>query len=701
MQIPFEGNPIGYAITSGAPPTPPSPPMPTSGLVFYAPLSGAAQYADTGQSLINVNGTYTTQNGIPCIYVGQTDPYSYIYAPADTLPDGNASRTASFWLKTDTPSQWASTGYGYENQNQGWIHRMTGFSQYGSDFIYNVDNAANVWHHIVITYDADDSGLMKAYVDGEYVDSKYWGSLDTGAVGTNLYIGCSDNMREFTGCHYFASYRIYDRVLTQEEITALSKEFTQEGVITAEDMTTTFYQKDNSQGITYTSTYTPTFTIISGTLPNEISFNTSTGVFSGSAPTDQDHQYNLVVRISAENSTSVDVNVTINTVAVARIDFYGDTFNFTTEASESQYVNVYYSDEPVTLEYYSGTMPSGVTFDGAYFNSDGTQTASETQYVTLKATSDHNQDGVTAEFTINVNLNQLGLSNKTLTFYTDDGQVTKTLKYTTTNAITPVWSIISGSLPSGVTFDTTSGAFTSDGTQTADVSGTVGVQVASSTGCSAPASAVVTLDVVSGAASIPQDYVFYAPFDNVTDTTDETGNTGIEFGNSEYVTAETYMNIPCVKSSAGQTIATLSKTINQLATREGTISLWFNVSEVYGTFYFIGDYNNFRIVLLPNNNVIESTLGNNVGGRTEVQSGFIGYEWVNYVFTWDVANGVSNAYKNGVIKDTQSCFGNAYGSSFHIRGYDIVRIAAMRIYDRALNDSEIAALASEFTPIYS
>lgn len=691
-------------------------PMPTSGLVFYWDMTDKnALSANTGQEKTFIGDidnclTNDVNSGLSCIYCENNSSYNYINFENPGIPYGDAERTVSIWANYKNDSSFTSTNGGLlmkygplsPEQYKWWV-----FAPYWIDSAYvsynftlTSDFSAYKWYNFIVTF---SNGTLKLYVNGSLESQIDNCTIDS--VSENLRLFGAAWGDDKTNEAWLTALRIYDRVLTQEEITTLASEFTQEGVITAEDLTTTFYQKDNSQGITYTSIYTPTFTIISGTLPNEISFDTSTGVFSGRAPTDADHQYNLVVRISAENSTSVDVNVTINTVAVARIYFYGSTINFTSEAVESEYIDVAYSDEPVTIAYYSGTMPSGVTYTDKYFASDGTQTASETRYVALKATSEHNQNGVIAEFTLNVNVNQLGLSDRTLKFYTDDGSTTAYLNYTTTNPITPVWSIISGTLPSGVTFDSTNGSFTSDGTQTADVSGTVGVQVASSTGCSTPASAEITLNIINDAQPIPTSgLVFYAPLSDSTATVDETGD--YTLANAGFTSA-VKDGVPCLSSygEAGNSYVRTNSTAQAFG-NSATWSMWFNYSTQYITWagYQSSFNGGFRISFMPQNNIIELTMTGDSGYRRNIEVTDASTDtWHHVAISYD--SNACKVYFDGVkvyegegaspLTSNNICFGGGFRWPT-----DIITkyIAAARIYDRVLTDAEIAQLAAEFTP---
>ena len=160
-----------------------------------------------------------------------------------------------------------------------------------------------------------------------------------------------------------------------------------------------------------------TFEIIEGALPNTISFNTSTGQFTGKGPTDANHTYNLKVKLTAPKSTPAICNVTINTYKTARISLSNQSFSFISNKAEGKSMS-YTSDEAVTFTIQSGTLPTGMTLSGNSFFSNGQNTSAATQQVVVRATSANNQTGVTATMTINMQMNYIICRNQTLKFYT-------------------------------------------------------------------------------------------------------------------------------------------------------------------------------------------------------------------------------------------------------------------------------------------
>lgn len=193
-------------------------------MVFYAPLAVSAT-ANTGQKL-TINGTveFTENETIPCCRI--TKSAELVYAGDDKLPTGLADRTLSFWAKSaNSGSDTWNYMFGYGNpdagngdfivaQNEG---NYIGVDKYYADFIYR-DATVNFtkWHHIAVTFSGE---VTSFYIDGELL-GQCSGAADT--QNTRIRIG---NISSWGFDGYIASCRIYNRVLSADEIAELSTEF--------------------------------------------------------------------------------------------------------------------------------------------------------------------------------------------------------------------------------------------------------------------------------------------------------------------------------------------------------------------------------------------------------------------------------------------------------------------------------------------
>lgn len=198
--------------------------LPTDGLVFYAPLSTASDIAETGQPLTTTGTlTYNTVDGVPCAYF---DGSSYIQTSDVGFPDGTSDRTLCVWFKPDNLQSGWQHAFGYGGDGYGFKFyagiNSSGYvslTQYGGE-LTSIQATQN-WQHVVILY---TNNTYYIYVHGVLQKTGY---LDTNTVLQDCRVGCSQNAASneyFTG--YIAGTRIYNRALSQEEITTLANEFT-------------------------------------------------------------------------------------------------------------------------------------------------------------------------------------------------------------------------------------------------------------------------------------------------------------------------------------------------------------------------------------------------------------------------------------------------------------------------------------------
>ena len=479
--------------------------MPTNGLTFYHPLNAYALDPAVGNTLTLTGNapTATTFNGIDCLQ----------FSNGALIQDG-IDGYINFTDPEVTMSIWANSASNYTNAGVfaigtwDYLKSLEIMKQYRFKFVtygetdrWMSDNiVTGKWYHLAITFSKSDSNyIIRIYRDGTFIE-QYTRSGSAYDIAKCLGIGRNisasyPNLRDTWFPGYLACARLYNRALTDEEIALLATELTPHYQITASDLSFSLYQKNESYSISYSSPMTPTFEIIEGELPSTISFNTSNGQFYGKGLTDADHTYNLKVRVTAPNSDPAEVNVTIYTYKTARISLYNQTFSFISNKAESKSIS-YTSDESVTFTIESGTMPAGMTLSNGRFYSNGQNTSADNQQVVVRATSANNQTGVTATMTLDMQMNAIVCNAQTLKFYTAQGAKTKAVKYTgSLNPVSDAVFSMTGTLPTGVTWDATTGSFTSDGTQSADETSSVSITISSSSGTSTAATAIVTIEV--------------------------------------------------------------------------------------------------------------------------------------------------------------------------------------------------------------
>ena len=486
-------------------------------------LTAQSGKADTGQGLTLYNissSSFIEYGGIPCIdmtsskaqYARLTEPsmnfgsamprsYSVWLALAPILGGSGHMRgiaIGSFAANRElcSPNNYGSFSYSYEICAGGHsVNLSTGKSV-----------KANVWSHFVQNYFAD--GTIDIWLNGERIGHFTGQSIDIQSPLMSLGAPTDSTSNPF--CGYVSTARLWNRTLEDSEIKDLSEELQPMYTISAQDLSFSLYQKTETYGISYSSAMSPvTFEIVEGELPPEIGFDASTGKFTGKGPTDDDHVYTLKVKLSAPDSYSAICAVRISTYKTARISFTSQSLSFITEEASSANISLT-ADEPVTFEIVQGELPAGVSLTGSTVHSTGEQTSAQEKTVLLRAKSEHNQEGVTANVTFSVILNRITLLTSGVRLYANSaGPSSKRLLYFSQRSISPVWGIV-GSLPAGVTFDAENGVMRGDSSSYGE-SSTVTVTVASSTGSSAPATAEVTVETLSEPPVIPGEYAVYIP----------------------------------------------------------------------------------------------------------------------------------------------------------------------------------------------
>ena len=203
------------------------PQIPTRGLVFYAPLASEESTAETGQSLtVTGNVVYGTQDGIPCADFNGTSKITF---PDTGFPSGTDARTMSVWVKLrEFYNNYAPVVIGYGNGSSTQYFcielRQTGTVLCGG-YQADLESGSGLvslgsWYNVVVT---KDGSAEKIYLNGTLIAS------GTTSKNTVLNGGLISGISWASGVHmlsgYIAAARIYNRVLTAQEIAVLSREF--------------------------------------------------------------------------------------------------------------------------------------------------------------------------------------------------------------------------------------------------------------------------------------------------------------------------------------------------------------------------------------------------------------------------------------------------------------------------------------------
>lgn len=347
----------------------------------------------------------------------------------------------------------------------------------------------------------------------------------------------------------------------------------------------------------------------------------------------------------------------------------------------------------------SDTLPTGITlssdgivsYDGSIIQSgvtnwtvtatDGVDTVTANMTTTMNSATVEIVDGQTISF-------QIGVASSMQIEYTADG--------------TPTFAVTSGTLPSGVTM-TTGGLLEYDGTGSADVSTSVEVTATLATSASDTATIGVKL------ASIPQDYVFYAPF--LSDYADHsTYNRTMSYRNYEPTAYSTVEGIPCATVPARGVFYTTDTTGLELGQHDRTYTCWFKVSDTAGSwntpisYGYPSSYQAFQLVYV-NRQMLGCMWGYDPNPRFNLDT-----KWHCYVTVYTAATRTFDFYADGTLIASNSSgsalnlpSNSGIGIGGHFNGNDPVsheyNIAGVRIYDRTLTAQEIQSISTEFEPL--
>lgn len=189
--------------------------IPSDGLVFYAPLS--TDYKDTVNGLepTQTTGSFTTKEGVACLYLDGTVNTRVLWTGGDFLPRG--SMPMSLFCKRYLASNIDTILYGFGSNSD--MYRLIGERRGASVWTPRENSGGfayvtGVWGDIAIT--KDGSGNVVIYKDGVSVKT----ITDTNSYPNDkIFIGSMPGLEsERSANGYFAHFAIYNRVLTADEI---------------------------------------------------------------------------------------------------------------------------------------------------------------------------------------------------------------------------------------------------------------------------------------------------------------------------------------------------------------------------------------------------------------------------------------------------------------------------------------------------
>lgn len=217
--------------------------------IIYYPLNEVLTTLPTGQNVTITGSNYepATYQGIQCMKFTQPGNTATWFDVETTLKLYREAwkGTASFWM--------AKQGFASDSR-EGFFFKVSGsaFNSYGSWFgvrktsggpfacvtyAATQSNAVGLigrtdenFHNVVLLCECaygweKTSWSCSAYVDGVYAGQTSLASVQNSGMG-HISIGTRTTNAATTGTAYYAGLRIYNKHLTQDEITELASEFT-------------------------------------------------------------------------------------------------------------------------------------------------------------------------------------------------------------------------------------------------------------------------------------------------------------------------------------------------------------------------------------------------------------------------------------------------------------------------------------------
>jgi hypothetical protein len=215
--------------------------LPTDGLVAYYPFNGNANDESGNGNNGTVNGATLTadRSGISNSAFSFNGSNNFIEGTFTNFPLNSMTRSVTGWVKLNgingtikefiiswgTGSGnglWDNNGYGVyieENLNAAGI-----WLDWGGSHIHNFNFTPNTYYFLSSTI--NDSLIAKFYINGELIGIHDVSGINTLANGNAFNIGKSTHQDTFGGWTGYINgtlddIAIYNRALTQEEITAL------------------------------------------------------------------------------------------------------------------------------------------------------------------------------------------------------------------------------------------------------------------------------------------------------------------------------------------------------------------------------------------------------------------------------------------------------------------------------------------------
>jgi hypothetical protein len=203
---------------------------------------------------------------------------------------------------------------------------------------------------------------------------------------------------------------------------------------------------------------TPTSYSITPALPSGLTFNTATGAITGTQTVVSSAVTYTVTATNSSGSTSTTISITVSAIPPSALAYAGSPFTYTKGTAITPIAAPTYSGGAPTSYSISPALPTGLVLNTTTGSISGTPTVGS--FATIYTISAINSGGSTST-TINITVNDIAPSALAYTgspFSFTNGTLISPIASPTNSGGTPINYSISPALPSGLVFNTSTGA---------------------------------------------------------------------------------------------------------------------------------------------------------------------------------------------------------------------------------------------------